>query len=63
MKKEEHDKIHLIKDIRCYLKIIIQNGAKYPFEIKSSAIDLKERIDYLYEIKCGGECEKNSSGV
>lgn len=63
MKNYEHEKIHLIKDIRCYLKIIIQNGSKYPFEISRSAMDLKERIDCVYNIKCGGNCEENSSGV
>lgn len=51
MDNKEHEDLHLKNDIRNFLKLIIQNATKYPFQISKSAIDLKVRMDEQDKIK------------
>lgn len=50
MNSEEHNDIHLNKDIYHFLKLLIQNATKYPHEVSKSAIELKLRMDEQHKI-------------
>lgn len=51
MTEFEHKDIHLYKDLYNFLKVIIRNATKYPFEVSRLAIELKLRMDKHYNIK------------
>lgn len=51
MNDKEHEEIHLINDLYQHLSWMDKNQLHFPHELSKQVIELKERMEKLYNIK------------